>query len=92
MTTFEYVKSKNIDELVDWLDRNGASDYTPWDNWFDKNYCRKCKTVVSHTNYLEGEHEFCWCELYHKCMFFQDMDRTPDRKYVIRLWLESEAE
>lgn len=92
MNVFDNVRSKNIDELVEWLDKNGAYDYTPWDKYFDKTYCKKCKVVTSHVDYLCGEHEFCWCELHNKCIFFQELDRIPDRKQVIRLWLESEAE
>lgn len=92
MNVFDNVKSKNIDELVEWLDKNGAWDCTLWDKWFDKTYCKKCKPVISSASYLFGEHEFCWCELHNKCRFFQDMNRTPDRKQVIRMWLESEAE
>jgi len=92
MTVFDSAKSKNIDELVEWLDKNGAYDYTPWDKWFDRTYCKKCEAVKDYVDYLHGEHEFCWCELHNKCRFFQDMDRTPNRKQVIKLWLESEAE
>jgi hypothetical protein len=97
MTVFENIHSKNIDELVDWLDKNGAYDYTPWERWFDKNYCRKCKAVVTKSvtdqygDYWSGEHEFTWCELYGNCRYFQDMKKVPNRKQTIKLWLESEA-
>lgn len=91
MTIFENIKSKNIDELVEWLDKNGAYDYTPWERWFDKNYCRKCETVCGYLPELNGEHECAWCELHHKCRYFEDMDRIPGRKQTIRLWLESES-
>ena len=36
MTVFEHISSMNIDELVDWLDKNGTYDFTPWEQWFDK--------------------------------------------------------
>lgn len=95
MTVFENIHSKNIDELVDWLDKNGAYDYTPWQRWFDKNYCKKCELVVEHIpNVLpnwEGDYEFAWCELNNKCKYFQDIKKVPNRKQTIRLWLESEV-
>ena len=80
----------NIDELVEWLDKNGAYEYTPWERWFEKNYCKKCATVVGCPEDLYGEHMCSWCELHRKCRFFQDMSTFPSRKQVIRLWLESE--
>jgi hypothetical protein len=95
MTVFENINSKNIDELVEWLDKNGASDGNPWILWFDKTYCRKCESVVGYMpNILpdwSGEHEFAWCELNHKCKYFQNMEKIPDRKQTIKLWLESEV-
>lgn len=91
MTIFENIKSKNIDELVEWLDKNGAYDYSPWEKWFDKKYCRKCETVRGYLPELNGERECAWCELHNKCKYFEDMIRVPGRKQIIRLWLESES-
>lgn len=85
MTVFESFRLKNIDELVEWLDKNGAYDFTPWEKWFDKAYCKKCKAVV------ENGHEFAWCELRGNCKYFENMKRIPNRKQTIRLWLESES-
>lgn len=91
MTVFEDIHSKNLNELVDWLDKHGAYSESPWERWFEKNYCKKCKPVVGTVSYLHGEHEFAWCELNHKCMYFQEMNKVPNRKQTIRLWLESEV-
>ena len=85
MTVFENINSKNIDELVEWLDRNGAYECTPWERWFDKTYCRKCGALS------ENGHEFAWCELHGNCKYFKDMKKIPNRKQMIRLWLESES-
>lgn len=96
MTVFENIHSKNIDELVEWLDKNGAYDDPPWLKWYDRNYCRKCEPVVCsyvndcYGNYYSNEHEFAWCELRGNCRYFIDMKRVPDRKQTIKLWLESE--
>lgn len=97
MTVFENIHSKNIDELVEWLDKNGAYSESPWERWFDNSYCRKCKPVETDSMtdcygyYWSGEHEFTWCELYGKCRYFEDMSKVPNRKQTIRLWLESES-
>jgi hypothetical protein len=96
MTVFENIHSKDINELVEWLDKNGAYDGNPWLKWFDNQYCRKCKAVTSESvtdkygDYWSGKHEFLWCELYKNCRYFQNMKEAPDRKQTIRLWLESE--
>lgn len=84
MTVFEHINSMKIDELVNWLDKNGMYYFSPWETWFDKNHCRKCKAVES------CGQEYCWCELHNKCRFYPDMEKTPNRKQTIRLWLESE--
>lgn len=97
MTVFEDIHSKDIDGLVEWLDKNGAYNGSPWTRWFDKNYCRKCKAVKAafvtdqYGDYWSGEHEFSWCELNGKCRYFQDFKKVPDRKQTIKLWLESEV-
>lgn len=97
MTVFENLMSKNMDELVEWLDKNGAYTDAPWGKWFNRNYCKKCKVVKSsavvdqYGEYWSGEHEFTWCELNGKCRYFQDMKKTPNRKQTIKLWLESEV-
>lgn len=98
MTVFECISSKNIDELVEWLDTNGAQDNNPWIKWFDNKYCRNCKPIIKRLDSIPDwypkdwniEHEFGYCELNNNCMYFQDMKRVPDRKQTIKLWLESE--
>lgn len=96
MTVFEDIHSKNIDELVEWLDKNGAYSGNPWTHWFNENHCKQCKSVKAsfvsdqYGGYWDGEHEFSWCELYGNCKYFQDIKKIPNRKEIIRLWLESE--
>lgn len=97
MTVFEDIHIKNLDELVEWLDKNGAHTDAPWQKWYHKTYCRKCKAVKAsfvsdqYGDYWDGEHEFSWCELYGNCRYFQDMKKVPNRKETIGLWLESEV-
>ena len=92
MTKFEEIKSKNIDELAEWLDKHGVYDYSLWGNWFDENYCSKCEPILVSKEGTDYHFDIpcAWCELNGKCKFFQDLDGTPDNKYVIKLWLETE--
>lgn len=92
MTVFENIKSKNIDEFVEWLDKYGAFDISPWSNWFDDNYCKKCGREIAYIEELHGQHECGWCELHGKCKFFEDLEEVPDNKQIIKLWLELESE
>ena len=86
MNRFDRINSKNIDEFSEWLDKYGAYDYSPWMEWWDKNYCRKCEPEI-----VDGK-EYGWCELHGKCRFFQEMDEIPNHKQTIKMWLEGEDE
>ena len=87
MTVFEKFQSKNIDELIEWLDEYCVFDYAPWMKWYDETYCKNCEPEI------RDRTEYAWCELNdNKCKYFQDMDRLPNNKQVIRLWLERESE
>lgn len=88
MKVFDNIKSKNINELAEWLDKYGAFDNSPWSEWFDKNYCSKCGVETRY----DDNNEYSWCELYNYCRFFDDMYDMPDNKEVIQMWLESEDE
>lgn len=93
MTVFNEIISKNIDEFAEWLDKNGVQDFSPWSEWFDKNYCKKCESIIKinpHCCYIKSE--YAWCELNDgKCKFFQDMDDIPYGKQLIKMYLESEG-
>ena len=92
MTVFENLKSRNIDELVDWLDKYVSLDAAPWMWWFDRTYCEKCEAEIVYDEKYKLEHEYGWCELNGKCRFFQNMNAVPDNKQTIKMWLESEIE
>ncbi len=91
MTVFEDIKSKNIDELVEWIDNNFAFDTAPYMYWFDDNYCSKCEVEEAYDVDRYVTLKCAWCEINGKCKFFQDMDKVPDAKQTIKMWLESEA-
>lgn len=90
MRAFDYLKSKSIDELTDWFDKNFISLATPWWEWWNKNYCNKCEAevVLDDNGY---DRDYGYCELNDKCKYFQDMECVPDCKQVIKMWLESEC-
>lgn len=84
MKMIDGIKSKNVDELAEWLDKYGILDNSPWITWFDKAYCKKCNNIL-----MDGV-EYAWCELNNKCRFFQDSEESPDTKQIIKMWLQSE--
>ena len=91
MTIFEKIKSMDIKEFAEWFENNCAHDYDPAITWWERNYCSKCEPEITQVEgYHKEEMEFCWCELHNKCKFFQNMDKLPDTKEMIKLWLESE--
>lgn len=91
MTIFESIKSKNIDELAEWLNEHGKQDFAPWDNWFDNKYCRRCEAEEVHDVDRDFYDDYGWCEMAGKCKFFQDMDEIPWGKQIVKMWLESEV-
>lgn len=92
MTVFEYLTSMDIDGFAKWLDEHGMFDSSPWINWWDKNYCFKCEPEISRIPNINGEREveYGYCELHGKCRYFEDKDKTPDNRDIIRMWLEQE--
>lgn len=84
MTIFEFLKSKSIDEIAEYLDEYGIHDNSPWILWWDENYCHKCNAVE------QDGFDYSWCELNGKCKFFPEMNNVIYTKDIIKLWLESE--
>ena len=91
MKVFDSIKSKNIDELAEWLDKHCDFDSALWWKYWDKNYCNKCESVVTGTNVFGYPLEHAYCEINNNCRFFKDMDDIPDSKQIIKMWLESEC-
>lgn len=92
MIVFDSFKNKDIDELVEWLDEYCYFDRAPWLDWWDKNYCNNCDVEISYVSETNDELECAWCELNHRCKFFDEMDDIPDDKQIIKMWLLSEVE
>jgi hypothetical protein len=107
MTNIEKLKAMTLDELAEWLDKNGMFDNSPWMNWFNKNYCEKCESIkIAYTDVKEKLNlepwfghtiECAFCELadesgVKKCRFFPEFDDVPDNKEMIKMWLSEEAD
>lgn len=94
MTIFEEIKSKNIDKMTDWIDEHFDFDNAPYWRFWDENYCSKCKPInIEITNYFGYEiGEYAYCEVNGNCKFFKDMEKIPNSKQIIKMWLESESE
>lgn len=88
-TVFDKLKSMNIDELTEWIDKHGEFDGSPWMSWFDEKYCKKCESIMC--KYEDGTREFpcSYCELNDNCKFFPNLDSIPDNKMIIKMWLET---
>lgn len=91
MTNFESIKTKNIDELAEWLDKYGNFEYSPWLEYFNNSYCSDCLSETTYSSYFERNIDCCWCELNTKCKFFPNFEEAPNNKQMIKMWLESEA-
>ena len=92
MKNIDKLRTKNIDELAEWLDKYSNFEESPWINQFNKKYCEKCESIKGRYEDCDRELDFSWCELYDKCRFFPDMNSTPDTKQMIKMWLESEID
>lgn len=107
MTNLEKIKNMSIDELAEWLDKNGMFDNSPWLNAFNDKYCEKCESIeccyadakekLGITPFYDETFECAYCELadengVKRCRFFQELDDIPDNKEMIKMWLEEEAE
>ena len=90
MTRFEKIKQMNIDEFAKWLDDHGEFDGSPWLNWWNDTYCKKCDPVIGRYEDSNKDMEFSWCELNDGCRFFPEMNKVPDMKQIIKMWLESD--
>lgn len=102
MTNQEYLQSilasDKLEEFVTWLDEYGAFDGSPWMEWFNKEYCKKCESIGCTYNAYWGlekpdevrKVECSYCELEGKCRFFPNYETTIDNKDIIKLWLMAE--
>lgn len=97
MNNFEKIKSMSLEDFADWLYEHGMVDNTPWMNWFNKNYCDKCESIIvkaedaesilSLKPFYDEEYECAYCEVYDHCKFFSDRE-SPAVKEIIKMWLE----
>ena len=92
MNNFEKLKSMNIEELTDWIDKYGQFDDSPWMEWFDKTYCKNCESIKCHSKSSSAEIPCAYCELHDNCKFFPNIEHIPDTKDIVRMWLETDTD
>lgn len=95
MTNYERLKSLPIDELANWLDQYGAFDTAPWNIYFSHKYCDNCEPIEKKIEGLgfHGEPVLCtYCEINDKCIYFPNIEKTPNNLGVIKLWLNAESQ
>lgn len=100
MTNFEKITIEmDVDDLTDFLNSIDCIENTPWNKWFNENYCNPEKCPA-----LEGKWKddstclYAYCELNKKksgegeCCFFTDKDILGSGRDVVKLWLKSEVD
>lgn len=108
MTNFKHLQTMSVDQLADWLDKNGMFDGSPWNDWFNKRFCENCESIeckyeVSKEKlgieplFKGNTIECAFCELaddagVKRCRFFPELDDIPDNKKAIEMWLIEEVE
>ena len=101
MTNFELLKCLSLEGLAGWLDSLEYSEDSPWNQWFDNEYCNDCKFVeCSYADYWGNDKETlrngtvkcAYCELYNKCKHFPDLEAAPTQEEVIIMWLRRDID
>ena len=102
MNNFERLTSMSLEDLAEWLDKNGSFDDSPWLNSFNEKYCEKCEPIecqytdakekLGITPFYDETIECAYCEIYNKCRYFENAEEAPDNLEMIKLWLEAEVE
>ena len=101
MTNFEKIKAMSLEDIAKFIDEHGMYDDTPWMNWWDKNYCDKCESVILNFEdtkkilgltpfYEDNETECAYCEVHHKCKYFPNLEEEPSMFDIVKMWLEAE--
>lgn len=91
MTNYEKLRSKSVSELAEWFAEQFEYEYTPWDRWFNENYCSDCEPVIARLFEDNSEHECSFCEVNgDTCRYFPSKDILLDLPLLIETWLKSE--
>ena len=64
MTNLEKIQNMSIDEMAEFLNNLGCADNSPWIQWGDSNFCKKCSVGCLYSP----------CELSEKCPFNMGLD------------------
>lgn len=103
MTRYDKFISASLDALAEWINEHGQFDDSPWMNWFDNTYCKKCESIIlTHKEdfdklglekwYSSQTVECAYCGVYHKCKYFPQYNDVISNCDIIKLWLQQEIE
>ena len=76
------------------------SDEVPWEQWFDKKYCKQCPVIKTDAPRDESGY-YLWgcvpvtcayCEQNSNCRYFPEIDHIPDTEEVLKMWLNQEED
>ena len=102
MNNFDKLKNMDIESFAKWLDEHGQFDGSPWMDFFNENYCKKCESIKVKSGISEkklglsplkygGTVECAWCELHGKCKHFKKLKEVPSNIDIIKMWLSLEV-
>lgn len=92
MTIYDKFTTSTPTSLAEWLDEHGQFDGSPWMEWFDTNYCKKCEPILGKCEDDYRTLKFSYCELKGRCRFFPDLDHCIRNSEIIEMWLKLEVE
>ena len=91
MNNYERIRAMTINDMAEFFDDKWSYDYDPAIEWWDDTYCSKCESVKRYVDVVDREMDFAWCEVNGVCKYFPELDEVPNRKRIMKLWLESEV-
>ena len=90
MTNYEHIINMNVEELASFFNKPNEVDRTPWDDWFEGNYCKNCESIEEEENGRTAC--YAYCEIYDKCKYFADYPDLITEKDTIEHQLNAECE
>lgn len=88
MTNRDAIKNFSEENFVNWLASFNLIEDSPWLQWFDKTYCKRCQRISGRIEGGHYDHLFAPCEFgVNECPFgVADLED----KELIKLWLDAE--